>query len=104
MPLVGPFVDERIGRPAVDGDRRPGCLSAPSPPSRSGAFSALALGAAIADFAALPHRLVAAVMALGSGVLILAVAFEPMEEAYERGGLDATGLGFLAGAAVYTAA
>jgi ZIP family zinc transporter len=66
--------------------------------------SALVVGAAIAWFVALPPRIVAAVMAIGSGVLISAVAFDLMDEAYNLGGFDATALGFLAGAAVYTAA
>ena len=44
------------------------------------------------------------IMAIGSGVLISAVAFDLMDEAYNQGGFDATALGFLAGAAVYTAA
>jgi ZIP family zinc transporter len=66
--------------------------------------SALLVGAAIAYFVTLPPRLVAAVMAAGSGVLISAVAFDLMDEAYKKGGFDSTSLGFLAGAAVYTAA
>lgn len=66
--------------------------------------SALLMGAAIGYFAKLPQRLVAAVMAFGSGVLISALAFELMDEAYRRGGFLSTGIGFIAGAAVYTAA
>ena len=66
--------------------------------------SALVLGAGIAWFVALPQRLIAEVMAVGSGVLISAVAFDLMDEAYARGGFDSTALGFLAGAAVYTLA
>lgn len=66
--------------------------------------SALMLGAVTAYFAALPQRLIAAVMAAGSGVLISAVAFDLMDEAYAKGGFDSTSIGFLAGAAVYTAA
>jgi zinc transporter, ZIP family len=66
--------------------------------------SALVLGAVIAWFISLPQRVVAAVMAIGSGVLISAVAFDLMDEAYRRGGFDATSIGFLGGAAIYTAA
>lgn len=66
--------------------------------------SALLIGAAVGYFANLPQRLVAGIMAFGSGVLISALAFELMDEAYGRGGILATGLGFVAGAAVYTAA
>lgn len=43
-------------------------------------------------------------MAFGSGVLISALAFDLMDEAYRRGGFLWSGVGFLAGAAVYTAA
>ncbi|WP_085810159.1 ZIP family metal transporter [Sphingomonas sp. TZW2008] len=66
--------------------------------------SALLIGAAIAWFASLPQRLIAAVMAIGSGVLISAVAFDLMDEAYAAGGFDSTALGFVGGAAVYTLA
>jgi ZIP family zinc transporter len=66
--------------------------------------SALVLGAAIAWVATLPQRLIAGIMAIGSGVLISAVAFDLMDEAFEQGGFGATAAGFLAGAAVYTAA
>jgi ZIP family zinc transporter len=66
--------------------------------------SALVLGAAIAYFAAVPRRSIAAVMAFGSGVLISALSFELMDEAVHRGGFTATALGFLGGAAVYTGA
>jgi len=62
------------------------------------------VGAAIPFFANLPQRLIASVMAVGSGVLISAVAFELMDEAFARGGFDSTAAGFLLGAAIYTAA
>lgn len=65
--------------------------------------AALVLGAAIAYLVHLPQRVVAAVMAFGAGVLISALAFELMEEAYKTGGFDSTAFGFLGGAAVYTA-
>lgn len=68
------------------------------------AGSALVIGAAIAYFTDLPQRAVAGVMAFGSGVLISALSLELMEEAYRRGGFDATALGFISGAAVYTLA
>ena len=66
--------------------------------------SALVLGAAIAYFVALPPRVIAAVMAFGSGVLISALSFDLMDEAYRTGGIVSTSMGFLAGAAVYTTA
>lgn len=37
-------------------------------------------------------------------MLISAVAFDLMDEAYARGGFDSTAFGFLAGAVVYTLA
>lgn len=66
--------------------------------------SALVLGAAFAWFAHIPPRLIAAIMAFGSGVLISALSFELMDEAYKTGGFASTAIGFLGGAAVYTAA
>src|SRR5919199_4285806 len=66
--------------------------------------SALVIGALIAWFAHIPQRIIAAIMAFGSGVLISALSFELMDEAYKTGGFDSTSIGFLAGAAVYTAA
>ena len=67
------------------------------------AGAALVLGAAIGWFARVPQRLIAAVTAFGAGVLISALAFELMEEAYRRGGFDSTAGGFIAGALVFTA-
>src|SRR4051812_44431593 len=68
------------------------------------AGGALVLGAAVGYFVRVPRRLVAGIMAFGSGVLISALSFELMEEAYTRGGFSATALGFVIGAAIYTAA
>jgi ZIP family zinc transporter len=68
------------------------------------AGSALLIGAAIGYFTALPERLVAGIMAFGAGVLISALAFDLMDEAYKRGGFLATGIGFFAGAAIYSGA
>lgn len=66
--------------------------------------SALVVGAAIGYYAKISQRVIAAVMAFGAGVLISAVSFELMDEAYQRGGFDSTAIGFLGGGAVYTAA
>ena len=52
--------------------------------------SALVIGAACACVVELPQRLIAAIMAVGAGVLISAVAFDLMDEAYTRGGFDST--------------
>lgn len=67
------------------------------------AGAALLIGAAIAYFIHVPQRLIAAIMAFGSGVLISALSFELMDEAYQRGGFDSTATGFLGGAIVYSA-
>ncbi|MGI2902737.1 ZIP family metal transporter [Tolypothrix sp. VBCCA 56010] len=66
--------------------------------------SALLVGAAIGYFSRVPQRIIAAIMAFGAGVLISALSFELMDEAYKEGGFDSTALGFVAGAMVYTAA
>lgn len=68
------------------------------------AGAALVVGAAVGYLTNLPQRLVAAVMAFGSGVLISALSLELMEEAYEQGGFDSTMIGFVGGALVYTIA
>jgi zinc transporter, ZIP family len=68
------------------------------------AGGALVIGAAVAYWVRVPQRLIAGIMAFGSGVLISALAFDLMDEAYQRGGFDATAIGFLGGALVYTAA
>jgi ZIP family zinc transporter len=68
------------------------------------AGSALVLGAAAGSLARVPARIVAGVMSFGSGVLISALSFDLMDEAFRRGAFWAVGAGFLGGAAVYTAA
>ena len=65
---------------------------------------ALVLGAAIGFLVRVPKFVVAAVMAFGSGVLISALAFELMEEAFLEAGPSAAAVGFLLGAALYTGA
>jgi ZIP family zinc transporter len=67
------------------------------------AGSALIIGAFAGYFARTPQRLVAAVMAFGSGVLISALSFDLMDKAYRQGGFIFTGLGFIAGAILFTA-
>lgn len=66
--------------------------------------SALVIGAAIGFYLKISQRLIAAIMAFGSGVLISALSFDLMDEAYHRGGFAATAIGFVGGAAIYTAA
>lgn len=65
---------------------------------------ALLIGAAAGYFLRIPQRAIAAIMAFGSGVLISALSFDLMDEAYKAGGFDSTAIGFLAGATVYTVA
>lgn len=66
--------------------------------------SALFIGASIGFWLPLPQRLIAAVMALGAGLLVSVVAFELMERAYAQGGFGASTSGFVAGAAIFTIA
>jgi ZIP family zinc transporter len=68
------------------------------------AGSALVIGAAIGYFTRIPHRVIAAIMAFGSGVLISALSFDLVEEAHKRGGFVAAAAGFLLGAIIFTAA
>ncbi|SDD44983.1 zinc transporter, ZIP family [Massilia sp. PDC64] len=68
------------------------------------AGGALVVGAFVGYRFDVPRRLIAAIMAFGSGVLISALSFELIAEAYERGGFNSMAVGFLGGAAVYTAA
>lgn len=68
------------------------------------AGGALLIGAAAGYFARVPQRVIAAIMAFGSGVLISTLSFDLMDEAYRRGGFDSTAAGFLVGAAIFTGA
>lgn len=68
------------------------------------AGSALLIGAAIGYLGRVPQRVIAWVMAFGAGVLISALSFELMDEAFRRGGWLATAAGFLGGAVAYTMA
>ncbi|MBF6175054.1 ZIP family metal transporter [Nocardia blacklockiae] len=68
------------------------------------AGSALLIGAVAGYLGRIPTRLVAAVMAFGSGVLLSAVSFELIGEAHERGGMAWTAVGAVSGALLYTGA
>lgn len=65
--------------------------------------SALVVGALIGWFLPLSRRVIAAIMAFGAGVLISALSFELMDEAWRSGGVVPVAGGFLAGAGVFTA-
>jgi ZIP family zinc transporter len=64
--------------------------------------SALLIGALIGWFVPLSRRLVAATMAFGAGVLISALSFDLMDEAWERAGFVPVAAGFLGGALLFT--
>ncbi|WP_207435617.1 ZIP family metal transporter [Sabulibacter ruber] len=66
--------------------------------------AALLIGSAIGYYAKVSARVASSVMAFGAGVLISALAFDLMEEAFSEGGFWATAIGFLVGAVVYTGA
>jgi ZIP family zinc transporter len=66
--------------------------------------SALLVGALIGWFVPMSRRIIAAIMAFGAGVLISALSFELMDEAWDRGGFPPVAIGFLGGALAYTAA
>lgn len=67
------------------------------------ASSGFIVGVAIGLFTSLPQRLVASIIAFGSGILVVALTFELMEEAFETGGVGFTVGGFLLGAVIYVA-
>lgn len=60
--------------------------------------AALFLGALIGLYMKVSNRVVGAVMAFGSGVLISALTFDLMEKAYQIGGFDSVSIGFIIGA------
>jgi ZIP family zinc transporter len=67
------------------------------------AGSALLIGAAIGFYSDVPRKTIAAVMAFGGGVLVSALSFDLMDEAYRQSGPWIAGGGFLTGAIVFTA-
>ena len=67
------------------------------------AGSALLLGAVIGFGVRVPQKVIATVMAFGAGVLISAVSFELVGEAYDQAGLGPAAIGTLLGAGAYTA-
>jgi ZIP family zinc transporter len=80
----------------------PGALEAASWGALAGA--ALLLGAAVGYLLPVPKRVTATIMAFGAGVLISALSFDLMDEAFRTGGFAATAAGFVGGAALYTGA
>ena len=68
------------------------------------ASSSFLVGALLGIFTSPPRRLVAGVVAFGAGVLVSALTFELMGEAFESGGAVYSIGGFLLGAAIYVIA
>ncbi|CAL9354671.1 Zinc transporter ZupT [Streptomyces sp. enrichment culture] len=64
--------------------------------------SALLLGAGLGYGLRVPQKVITTVMAFGAGVLLSAVSFELVGEAYDQAGLAPAAIGTLAGAIVYT--
>jgi len=65
------------------------------------ASSGLILGPIIAMIVSPSRRVVASIIAFGSGVLVSALTFELMEEAFEKGSSAYVVAGFLTGALIY---
>jgi ZIP family zinc transporter len=65
---------------------------------------ALLIGAAIGYYVDVSRHVISTVMAFGAGVLVSALTFDLMDEAYNKGGLDSAIEGLLAGAIVFVAA
>src|SRR6478735_612392 len=68
------------------------------------ASSSFLVGALLGIFTSPPRRLVAGVVAFGAGVLVSALTFELMGEAFETGGAKYSIGGFLLGAVIYVIA
>jgi ZIP family zinc transporter len=66
--------------------------------------SGLIVGAATSYFLNLHHRLIAAVMGFGGGVLVSVLAFDLTEKAYIHGGFTSSVTGFLTGAVLFSTA
>lgn len=61
----------------------------------------LILGTIIGSSFRIAQKVIAAIMAFGSGVMICALTFGLMEEAFRHGGFDAVIIGFLVGGLVF---
>lgn len=66
------------------------------------AGSALLLGAFFGFYINIPQRYIATIMAFGAGVLMSAVSFELLDEAYALGGPAHLVTGFIIGATIFT--
>src|SRR5829696_1152047 len=68
------------------------------------ASSSFVIGVVLGLFTSPPRRLVAAVIGFGAGVLVSALTFDLMREAFDTGGATYAVGGFLLGAAIYVVA
>lgn len=68
------------------------------------ASSSFVVGVLIGLFTSPPRRIVAGVIGFGAGVLVSALTFDLMREAFETGGAPYAITGFLVGAVIYVAA
>ncbi|KAA6436976.1 ZIP family zinc transporter [Dyadobacter flavalbus] len=66
--------------------------------------SALVVGSLAGYYLNISQKFIAIIMGFGAGVLISALSFELMDEAYQTGGFYSTAVGFLSGAIIYSAA
>lgn len=63
--------------------------------------SSLLFGAIIGNTFKISQRIIAAIMAFGSGTLICALTFGLMEEAFRHGGFDSIIIGFISGRVIF---
>src|SRR5215217_6879905 len=68
------------------------------------ASSSFVIGVLLGLFTSPPRRLVAGIIGFGSGVLVSALTFDLMREAFDTGGAAYAIGGFLIGAIIYVAA
>jgi len=66
--------------------------------------SALIIGAIVGYYCKIPQRIIGGIMAFGSGVLISALSFDLMDEAFKTGGIFPAAIGFLGGSLIYSIA
>lgn len=68
------------------------------------AGSSLLIGALVGYYSSVSKKIISSIMGFGAGVLISALSFDLMNEAYESGGFLATSIGFISGALIYSVA
>ena len=66
------------------------------------AGSSLLLGALLGYYSKVSKKVVSSIMGFGAGVLISALSFSLMEEAYQSGGFTGTAIGFISGALLFS--